>query len=343
MPDPLRRSAGRTGQRVSGTARAVAAGAAVAALAVAAGVVWFAGPVGAQYGASPAAPPRLPAQPAGVLAQQGGSELEQAKQALRAAEERVNSVQRDLEAAQQRKELAAAQRQAATEQLNVAAEQEQQLSFSIGIRARSTYMKGSPVSVASVISNAENADALLDRVGTLEQLARHDSETIRDLQSVQQIADAAAADLAAAEESAARAQESLQVKLDEADELYEERLAVFNGLDQPVAQEAATELAAERSTQVSGGGSGTCDLSGVPPAAVEIIMRESGGRPTAQNPTSTAFGLGQLLIDNRIRLMGDNYASTDCGDQYAAFEAYTLGRYGSFEAALAHHNNIGWY
>jgi hypothetical protein len=72
-------------------------------------------------------------------------------------------------------------------------------------------------------------------------------------------------------------------------------------------------------------------------------MAESGGDPTAKNPHSTAFGLGQLIVANRKALMGANYASTDCGAQLAAFAKYTKGRYGSYEKALAFRKSHGWY
>jgi hypothetical protein len=91
------------------------------------------------------------------------------------------------------------------------------------------------------------------------------------------------------------------------------------------------------------GARGSCDLSGLPSAARSIIMAESGGDPTAKNPHSTAFGLGQLLVANRKAIMGSNYASTDCGDQIAAFSKYTLGRYGSYNRALAFRRGHGWY
>jgi hypothetical protein len=92
---------------------------------------------------------------------------------------------------------------------------------------------------------------------------------------------------------------------------------------------------------VSGGA--RCDLSGLPSAAQQIIQRESGGNPLAKNPTSSAFGLGQLIVANRKALMGSNYASTDCGDQIQAFSKYTLGRYGSYDRALSFHKRNGWY
>ncbi|NVB83035.1 MAG: hypothetical protein HOV81_31950 [Kofleriaceae bacterium] len=91
------------------------------------------------------------------------------------------------------------------------------------------------------------------------------------------------------------------------------------------------------------GGRATCDLSGLPSSAQQIIARESGGDPTAKNPTSTAFGVGQLTIANRRALMGGNANSTDCGAQIQAFQKYTLGRYGSFDRALQFHKRNGWY
>lgn len=91
------------------------------------------------------------------------------------------------------------------------------------------------------------------------------------------------------------------------------------------------------------GGAARCDLSGVPAAGREIIMAESGGDPTAKNPSSTAFGLGQLIVANRKALMGSNYASTDCGAQLDAFRRYTIGRYGSYDRALSFRKRNGWY
>ncbi len=88
---------------------------------------------------------------------------------------------------------------------------------------------------------------------------------------------------------------------------------------------------------------GRCDLSGVSAAERWIIMHESGGSPTAANPTSTAFGLGQLLLGNRILYLGADYASTDCGKQLVAFRAYVRDRYGTAEAAQAFWQAHNWY
>lgn len=88
---------------------------------------------------------------------------------------------------------------------------------------------------------------------------------------------------------------------------------------------------------------GRCDLSGTSPAERWIIMHESSGDPTADNPTSTAFGLGQLLLGNRILYLGKDYATTDCGKQLAAFRTYVRERYGTAEAAQAFWQSHGWY
>ena len=85
-----------------------------------------------------------------------------------------------------------------------------------------------------------------------------------------------------------------------------------------------------------------CDLSGVPAAGRSIIMAESGGESTAKNPTSTAFGLGQLTIANRRALMS-NPSSTSCSDQLDAFHRYTMGRYSSYDRALSFRKKHGWY
>ena len=72
-------------------------------------------------------------------------------------------------------------------------------------------------------------------------------------------------------------------------------------------------------------------------------MHESSGDPTADNPTSTAFGLGQLLLGNRILYLGRDYATIDCGRQLWAFRAYVRDRYGTAERAKAFWQANGWY
>jgi peptidoglycan hydrolase CwlO-like protein len=88
---------------------------------------------------------------------------------------------------------------------------------------------------------------------------------------------------------------------------------------------------------------GVCDLSSTSAPERWIIMHESSGRPTAQNPSSTAFGLGQLLLGNRILYLGANYATTDCTLQLGAFRRYVHDRYGTAAAAQAFWQSHGWY
>jgi hypothetical protein len=88
---------------------------------------------------------------------------------------------------------------------------------------------------------------------------------------------------------------------------------------------------------------GVCDLSSTSAPERWIIMHESGGRPDAQNPSSTAFGLGQLLLGNRILYLGANYATTDCTLQLGAFRRYVHDRYGTAAAAQAFWQSHGWY
>jgi hypothetical protein len=108
------------------------------------------------------------------------------------------------------------------------------------------------------------------------------------------------------------------------------------------------ELARRRAARAGGRGSihgsgRPCDLSGTSAAEHWIIMRESSGYPIADNPTSTAFGLGQLLLGNRILHLGQDDATTDCGRQLWAFRAYVRDRYGTAERAKAFWQANGWY
>jgi hypothetical protein len=72
------------------------------------------------------------------------------------------------------------------------------------------------------------------------------------------------------------------------------------------------------------------------PCLRELWTRESGWSPTADNPTSSAFGIPQILgLEART---GDDYrAQVDAG------LAYIRHRYGTACAALAHHDRKGWY
>jgi hypothetical protein len=70
-------------------------------------------------------------------------------------------------------------------------------------------------------------------------------------------------------------------------------------------------------------------------------MKESGWRNTAQNPTSTAYGIGQFLNST---WKGVGMAKTsDPALQVEAMARYIKNRYGSPSRALAFHISHNWY
>lgn len=86
--------------------------------------------------------------------------------------------------------------------------------------------------------------------------------------------------------------------------------------------------------------------AGLSSAEQWIVNKESGGDVHADNPTSTAFGLGQLLIGNRQsygRKLGIDPNTTDYGQQLTMMRSYIQDRYGSAEAAMAFWQAHGWY
>lgn len=92
-----------------------------------------------------------------------------------------------------------------------------------------------------------------------------------------------------------------------------------------------------------GGGGQPPGGAGLSPAEQFIIMKESGGRTTAKNPKSTAFGLGQLLLANRKKYLGADYNTTDYNKQLQAFRAYVRDRYGTAERAVDFWKRNRWY
>jgi hypothetical protein len=73
----------------------------------------------------------------------------------------------------------------------------------------------------------------------------------------------------------------------------------------------------------------------------ELIDRESKWDSDAQNPKSTAYGLGQFL-DQTWELVGVE-KSADYRIQLIASHKYVMMRYGSWVKALEHHKRYGWY
>jgi hypothetical protein len=77
-----------------------------------------------------------------------------------------------------------------------------------------------------------------------------------------------------------------------------------------------------------------------------IIVRESRGDPTADNPRSSAFGLGQLLYNNRARfarVLGVLPETISYCAQLSMFRLYYHERYGSIYSAVAFWRGHGWY
>ncbi len=170
-----------------------------------------------------------------------------------------------------------------------------------------------------------------DRVDLALAELRHGQEGVR----------ASAGRLAARRAALAAELAAVQALLDQADAEVRRALEAERAR-RLEAHRAAVEAAMAGRGRPAGRG-WRCDLSGTSPAEWFIIAHESGGDPTAANPESSAFGLGQLLLDMRLRYLGVAYATTDCRRQLAAFRTYVRDRYGTAEAAtafwVAHH----WY
>lgn len=71
-----------------------------------------------------------------------------------------------------------------------------------------------------------------------------------------------------------------------------------------------------------------------------VINAESGWNPNAQNPTSTAYGLGQFLNST---WKGYGPKTSDPATQLAYMARYIKNRYGSPTKALIWHNSHNWY
>lgn len=71
-----------------------------------------------------------------------------------------------------------------------------------------------------------------------------------------------------------------------------------------------------------------------------LINAESGWNPNAQNPTSTAYGLGQFLNST---WKGYGPKTSDPAIQLQYMAKYIKGRYGDPIHALIEHNRKNWY
>ena len=244
-------------------------------------------------------------------------------------------------------------------------------------RARGVYMTGGSGDLALLV-DPDHLPELLDRATTLDYIAQSGNDAQSRLRGVQRQAaalheralevervrraagDAVArevADLERVQALRARAKRALDGRIarlaGQAAALRSRSAELRRLIRQEEAERArqaaerraggASQQSPVREQPVGRGPGGRCDLSGTSAAEHWIIMHESGGDPTADNPTSTAFGLGQLLLGNRILYLGADYATIDCGKQLKAFRGYVRDRYGTAEAAKAFWQAHGWY
>jgi septal ring factor EnvC (AmiA/AmiB activator) len=292
--------------------------------------------------------------------------LAAADQAVAVARARLATATAELGAARRRRADAMVALEAATDEVG---RQEARLAWQI----RRAYMTGG-VSGLSVVVQANDLRDLVERAVTLGYVIRADQDVLGRLEGARRRSVRLHQAMVNAEQDRTAAEAKVRRQLGELEQVRAVRQQAKEKLDARVARLAGAaaalrsrsaelrrlirreELARQRAAAAAraaaraggggrpAGGSGRrCDLSGTSAAERWIIMRESSGDPTADNPTSTAFGLGQLLLGNRILYLGRHYATTDCGRQLWAFRAYVRDRYGTAARAKAFWQANGWY
>ena len=287
--------------------------------------------------------------------------------AVAVARARLAAASRELEGARRRRAAALGALEAATDEVG---RQEARLAWQV----RRAYMTGG-VSGLAVMVQANDLRDLLERAVTLGYVIRADQDVLGRLELARRRSVRLHAVMVGAEQARAAAEAKVRRQVGELERVRAVRQEAREKLDARVARLAGAavalrtrsaelrrlirqeELARQRAAAAAraaaarppggapatAGAGGRCDLSGTSAAEYWIIMRESSGYPTADNPTSTAFGLGQLLLGNRILYLGQDYATTDCGRQLWAFRAYVRDRYGTAERAKAFWEANGWY
>jgi septal ring factor EnvC (AmiA/AmiB activator) len=283
--------------------------------------------------------------------------LAAADQAVVGARQRLAIAAAELTAARRRRADAHVALEAATDEVG---RQEAHLAEQV----RGAYMTGPATGLAVVVQATDLRD-LMERAVTLSYVIRSDQDVLRRLELARRRAARLHEAMVRAERARVAAEARVRLQVAEVERVRAVRQQTKQKLDARVARLAGAaaalrsrsaelrrlirqeELARQRAAaarQGPAGGSGRrCDLSGTSAAERWIIMHESSGDPTADNPTSTAFGLGQLLLGNRILYLGRQYATTDCGRQLWAFRAYVRDRYGTAERAKAFWQANGWY
>jgi septal ring factor EnvC (AmiA/AmiB activator) len=269
--------------------------------------------------------------------------------ALQRANDALDQAENELAQAEQLRLDAHARGVRATAALADATERVRRLRRILGDRARGIYIAGDPAGLAA-LARSGKADQLLGQVAILDHLAKESNDSLADLIVAQKDYALARSILAEAEADARKAGAEISRKIDQAIELRDLRVQAKDALDDKIrrleGEAGVLRVTLQQRQQRQAGqvrGGGRCDLSGTSDAEYFIIMKESGGDPTADNPRSTAFGLGQLLLDGRRHYLGDNYDTIDCGLQLQAFRSYVRDRYGTAENARAFWLSHGWY
>jgi septal ring factor EnvC (AmiA/AmiB activator) len=248
--------------------------------------------------------------------------------------------------------------------LEAATDEEDRQERRLATQVRGAYMTGRVTGLAVLVEGSDLRD-LVERAVTLSYVISADQDTLKRLEVARKRAVQLHHGMVKAERARSAAEARVRSELAEVERVRALRKQAKDKLDARVARLAGAadalrrrsaelrrlirqeELARRRAGRAGRGsilGPGPpCDLSGTSPAERWIIMKESSGYPTADNPASTAFGLGQLLLGNRILYLGQDYATTDCGRQLWAFRSYVGDRYGSAGRAKAFWQANGWY
>jgi hypothetical protein len=190
---------------------------------------------------------------------------------------------------------------------------------------RGAYMTGRVTGLAMLVEAGDLRD-LVERAVTLSYVISADQDTLRRLEVARKRAVQLHHGMVRAERARVAAEARVRDELAEVERVRTLRKQAKDKLDARVARLAGAAAALRRRS-----------------AEHWIIMKESSGDPTADNPTSTAFGLGQLLLGNRLLDLGQDYATTECGRQLWAFRAYVRDRYGTAARAKAFWQANGWY
>jgi peptidoglycan hydrolase CwlO-like protein len=257
------------------------------------------------------------------------------KRALQDANTLVDQAEQALEQAEGARLSSEVRTKAARAALDEATGRVRGLRTALDSRARSLYISGSPAGLDTLI-RTDQPEALMSELAVLDHLAQQGNDSLADLVVAEKGAVAAEAELAAAQRQFTLAARGMSALLTQAEDIRAKISDVRARVEARAAPTAAASSIPRTAT--------VCDLSGTSDAEFFIIMHESHGNPTAQNPSSTAFGLGQLVLSQRIHYLGADLASTiDCGLQLKAFRGYVHDRYGTAEAAKAFWDAHHWY